>query len=130
MSADAEKAVSSYLRDHADIMALGTRVVGKPPSDTAGSWIQVTLINEAPLDLGDYAQEVYVQFDCYAGAEGGQPEANRLAMAVKSVLNQLRNSSESGGLLGSARASRGPRDVDPDIKRDRCIVTSYVWLHG
>lgn len=131
MSADIEKAVSNYLREHDDVAALATRIVGGPPSTTGTSWVQVVVVTESPLDLADHSQEAYLQLDCYSGLDGGQPECNRIGMAVKAALNQIANVTQGDVVLNGARASFGPRDADPDLgDRQRRIVTAYVWAHG
>lgn len=130
---DAERIVSDYLRSHADVVALATRVVGKTPDTVSTSWVRVTLLdaaNEAgsrPERLIDYM----LQLDCFAGATGGQPEANSLARTVRAVLHEMPGL--QGGVvvtcvrfIGMARIP----DTDFEPARERIVLTATVWMHG
>src|SRR5262245_30283939 len=102
--ADAERLIGRYLRDYP---GLGVRVRGTPPSDDerATSWIMLTQL-DADNDAGigpDYLITHMLQFDCYAGEDGGQPEAVRLGGSVREALAQLNyGGSFAGTVLGGS----------------------------
>jgi hypothetical protein len=124
MVPDTERIVSDYLRTHADITALSTRIVGKTPDNKSTSWVRVTELSAPQVNQPDHLIEAMIQFDCYAGATGGQPEANTLARTVRAVLGTLPNA--------GVRILGGPRGVDTDLEpaRDYKILTALVWVHG
>lgn len=128
---DVERLVSDYLRTHADIIALGTRIVGKTPDSKTTSWVRVTELSAPQVNQPDHLVESLMHFDCYAGATGGQPEANNLYRAVRAVLGTLPGTHALGAVTG-VRIIGGPRDLDTDIEpaRDRRILTAYIWSHA
>lgn len=123
LSPDVEKVVSDYLRTHADIVALNTRIVGKTPDSKSTSWVRVTKLDAPQVNQPDWLRAFLVQCDCYAGATGGQPEANLLCRTVEAVLGALPNA--------GVRILGGPRGLDTDLEpaRDRAITTAHIWLH-
>lgn len=125
MIPDCEKIVSDYLRD-----SLGKRVVGKPPSSTVDAWIQVTQLAAIQNDPADHLVEFYLQFDCYAGATGGQPEANLLARTVREFLIAL-NGTQADAVISVVRIAGDVRlpDTSFDPARDRRILSAHAWAH-
>jgi hypothetical protein len=128
---DIEKLVSDYVRDHADIIALSTRVVGRTPVDKYQSWIHIAQLDAPQVNSPDHLVEFMVQFDCYAGVDGGQPEAISLARTVRAILGTLAGSHSAGTVTG-VRVLGGPRTLDTKIEpaRDREIVTAIIWAHA
>lgn len=134
---DVERLVSDYLRAHADIVALGARVVGDPPpGDLRGTpWVQVTELDAPQQGNPDHLVESMMQFDCYAGANGtamgGQPGANALARAVRAVLGTLPGQHALGVVTG-VHVMGGPRNRDTDMEpaRNRKILTAVIWTHA
>lgn len=128
---DVERLVSDYLRTHADITALNTRIVGKSPESKTTSWVRVTELDSPQVNQPDHLVESLMQFDCYAGATGGQPEANTLARTVRAVLGTLPGT-HSGGVVSGVRVLGGPRQLDTDLEpaRDMKIVEALVWAHA
>lgn len=124
LAPDIERLVSDYLRTHADITALNTRIVGKTPDSKATSWVRVTKLDAPQVNQPDWLRDFLVQFDCYAGSTGGQPEANLLARTVEAVLGTFPNAGVQ--ILG------GPRGLDTDIEpaRDRVITSARIWAHS
>lgn len=134
MIPSAEKIASDYLRDHADIVALGARVVGKTPSDTADPWIRVSLI-DARNESGsktDYQLSHYLQLDCYAGADGGQPEASTLTRTARTVLHGMPDASIAGVEVTQVTFAGMARVPDTDVDepaRERYVLTAVVRGH-
>lgn len=132
-----QKIVSDYLRAHETIAALSARVVSKTPDEENRDepWVRVT-----QLDAPDRTEpvrrltEFYFQLDCYAGDEGGMPEADRLARAVCDALNELNgaNYTDQGAVITGSRANpgRGGRDEDLTPPREFFLATALVWMHG
>jgi len=129
---DGERLVSRYLREHAAIDALGARVVGKTPDSTSTSWVRVT-----QLDAGqgpspsDRLVPFYFQFDCYAGAEGGQPEANTLGRTIRAALTEM-SGTYADGTVSGAKINGDGRIPDGDFEpaRERRVLTATVWAHA
>jgi hypothetical protein len=80
------KVVSDFLRSNLD----GIRVVSDPPPEDrrTEAWVEVVQLNVASntSDPADRVKEYLMQFNCYAGAEGGKPEAERLSRTVYALL--------------------------------------------
>ena len=127
---DIERLVSDYLRTHPDIIALSTRIVGKTPDDKSTSWVRVTELNGPSRDLAGWHIRSMVQLDCYAGATGGQPEANTLARTVIAVLQTLPGSHTLGTVTG-VEVLGGPRQLDDTFEpaRDCKILTATIGNH-
>jgi hypothetical protein len=130
------KIVSDYLRGHSGLVELGARVVSKTPDeDKRGApWVRVTQLDapDRSVPVG-HLFEFYFQLDCYAGSEGGMPEADLLARTVCTALNALNgaNYSDQGAVLtGShSNAGRGGRDDDLTPAREYYLATASVWMH-
>jgi hypothetical protein len=127
---DIEKIVSNILRTHADIVALNARVVGKTPDDKSTPWVRVTELDSPQINQPEWLISFLVQFDCYAGATGGQPEATNLARAVRAVLTAAPGA-QSGGVISGVRNLGGPRQLDTDLEpaRDYKIHTAEIFAH-
>lgn len=132
---DVERLVSDYLRGHADIVALSTRIVGRTPDSKATSWVRVTELDSPQVNQPDHLTGSLMQFDCYAGepgsASGGQPGANALYRAVRAVLGTLPGTHALGTITG-VEVLGGPRGQDTDLEpaRDYKICTATIWAHA
>lgn len=127
---DGEKLLGRYLRDRLE----GVRVVAKTPEDTEASpWIRLTLI-DAPSELNpDRLAEFYFQLDVYATEEGGHPEANRVAYAVRELLGQEQICGVyDGGVIGAARLNGFGRFPDAAFEpaRERVTLTTTLWARS
>jgi hypothetical protein len=130
---DGERLVSNYLREHTDVSAIATRVVGKPPPSFEDPWVQVTLLdaanqaNSQPEHLINYL----IQCDCYAGEDGGQPEAKLLAFTVRAALDAMPGTHDDV-VVSSVRFTGMARVPDPDHSptRERVILTAIVWAYA
>jgi hypothetical protein len=130
---DAEKTISNYLRSHADVVALQTRVVGKPPDSKEDSWVQVTQLGAAQevASVRDHLIAFMVQFDCYAGADGGQPEANLLGRTIRAALQDIWLTSHPDAVVSACRLIGHARIPDTDLEpsRERVVLTAEVYMH-
>lgn len=122
-----EKTVADHLR--ADAAA---RVVARTPENTADSWVRLTMLDAAQTQSRpDHLIACLLQCDCYAGVDGGQPEAMTLSWAVRTSLLSLVGAAldvvvTETKIVGHARVPDA--DFTPD--RERVIVTARVWLHS
>ena len=127
-----EKLVSDHLRSHEAIVALGARVVGKTPESTAAPWVRVTQLDEGSDDTAGHLTEFLVQLDCYAGKDGGQPEANLLKRTVRAVLEDIHLAEHDATITG-AKVISGIRLPDAEVDkpaRERFSLTTLVWAHS
>lgn len=131
MSVDAEKLLSRHLREHPAIIDLDARVVGKTPSSTSTPWIKVVQIDGPQADPADHLTGYTLQLDCYAGSEGGQPEASQLARTVRGAVFEAPGSHTEGVVTATriAGAIRLP-DTDFEPARERFVLTVEVWAHA
>lgn len=135
---DIEKLLGPYLRSHADIAALTSRVVVQTPENKDTPWIKMTLL-DAANEFGmtpDYLITYMMQFDCYAGRSGGQPEANTLGYTARAALNaaagQRLSSTAGTAVVTRVRFSNMARVPDPDgfePARDRVILDALITAH-
>ncbi len=122
-----EKVVADHLRD-----AVGARVVARTPDSTAASWVRLTMLDAGQTQSRpDHLIPCLFQCDCYAGREGGQPEAMALSWSIRGALLGLVDV-ELDVVVTETRIighSRVPdRDFTPD--RERVQVTARVWMHA
>lgn len=132
MIADGERIVSDYLRSHADVDALGTRIVGKTPSSLSASWVRVTQLDasNAPNSIPEHLISYLLQIDCYASASGGQREANLLGRTVRGALQEMPGVHD-GITVSAVITTNDHRTQDTDLEpaRDCRILTVEVYLH-
>lgn len=137
MIVDGEKLVGDYLREEPALSALiGRRVVGKPPASTDEPWVKQVLLSapQAPGSQADHLIEHYFQFDCYAGNDGGQPEALLVGRTLREALQEGPGAHDLG-VWTATRIEGFGRIPDPVLKdrsgdaRERVIVTASVWMH-
>lgn len=126
---DIEKLASAYLREH-----VASRVVGKTPSNTDTGWVRVTLLTApTPADSKiDHHVANMVQFDCYAGKDGGQPEANLIARTVRAALMEMGEEDFDDAVVGAVRILSHIRRPDTDgfdPARERVEITADIYVH-
>lgn len=131
---DAEKITGKYLREHPALIALDARVVGKPPDERATPWVQTAQL-DAPKEAGSRPEHLIsfmLQFDCYAGAAGGVPEATLLARTVRALLVAMPDVAHDGAVVTQVRILGHARVPDTDIEpaRQRVILTADVRMHA
>lgn len=134
MSPDVEKIISGYLREAPEVQALNARIVGKTPSATAEPWVRVTQLDDRSVGghRSEHLHEFYVQFDCYAGADGGQPEASLLARTVRGLLVGAPSADLDVTVTGvDIRSHARIPDVGVDEPaRERFVITALAWIHA
>lgn len=131
MIPDGEKLVGAALRSAVS----PTRVVGQTPENKATPWIRLTMLdarNDSQLPP-DYLITYLLQCDCYAGKDGGQPEANTVGRAARAALHALRGTTLGGSAVVSgvefSNMARIP-DIDGfEPARERVVLDALVTLH-
>jgi hypothetical protein len=107
------------------------RVVNKTPKDQNIGWVRLTQLN-APSETEpiDWLIRYLIQLDCYAGADGGRPEATALASAVRAAMKAM-----PGNLAGAVCTgtqcigdASNPDEVFAE-DRERVMLTFYAWIH-
>jgi hypothetical protein len=132
---DGERLVANYLRDHPDILAItiGRRVSGKTPESINDPWVRVTMLDAANQENSrpEHLINYLLQCDCYAGQDGGQPEAKLLARTVRAVLDGMPGTHD-GVVVSSVRFTGMARVPDPGFEpaRERVVLTAIVWAHA
>jgi hypothetical protein len=121
-----EKTVANYLRDDSAVADLvGRRVVSEQPDDTDSPWVLLTQLDgpQAASDPADHLREAYLQLDCYAGLEGGQPEAVAIADAVRKAIIRI-DKAEHDVVVTAGRINGDSRVPDEAFKpwRQRTIL--------
>lgn len=135
---DAEALVGSWLRDHADITALGARVAPRTPNSLTMPWIRVTQLDAPPINRAgfDWAIDYLMQFDCYAGsdamtAHSGQAEASLLARTTRAVLRSVEGSVMGDVAISRVRITTHLRSADTAMEpaRERVILVAQILMH-
>lgn len=130
---DMEKIASDYLRTRPAVEALSARVVGKTPSSTVDPWVRVTRLEATndPSSKVEHLIAYLLQLDCYAGEEGGQPEANSLGRSVRAALVEMPGI-VGGAVVTSARIAGDIRLPDGDFEpaRERVVLTARIHAHA
>jgi len=136
MIPDGEKLVSGYLRTHPAVVALDTRIVATTPDEDKRdtTWVKLTQLdatNEA-RSRPEHLISFLLQLDCYAGKDGGQPEAVLLARTVRAALVAMPEVSHDGAAVTQARVLSHARIPDTAFEkaRERVILTVDVKLHA
>lgn len=132
LTPNAEKVVADYLRAHPDVAAITGRIVEKTPNSMDTPWVRYTQLAKPAMGnhRSDHALSPYFQFDCYAGKDGGQPEASLLARTVRAALVELRGA--IGGAVITGVEIRGDsRQPDTQLdSRERFVLSAVVHLHS
>ena len=131
MIPDAEKLVGNHLRGYSGINA---RVVGKTPDDTSSAWIRFTQLDATndPDVTPDYLFTHMLQCECYAGDDGGQPEAGTIGRVTRQAIDDLRGSTLGGTAVVTHTRLLGPARIPDTVfepARERTIVTAFVTMH-
>lgn len=127
---NAEKLVADYLREHDGVVAItGDRRVGsKTPEAIDTPWIRYTQLNRADLARPlDYFTAPYLQLDCYAGKDGGQPEASLLSRTVRAAMMAMPDEDFDDAIVTDVEC-RGDARI-PDVQldnRERFILSFLV----
>jgi hypothetical protein len=130
---DVEAIVGSYLRQHPAVKTLGAKVVGETPSDKSKCWVTVTQLDDPAVEdhYSDYLIGWMGQFDCYAGATGGQGEASLLTRTVRQALKEMPDATLEGIVVSRTRFLSCPRLLDTDLEpaRQRFALTAELRVH-
>jgi hypothetical protein len=133
---DAEKLISRYLREHEAVAEVCSRIVAtQPGAQTGGTdtpWVRVVELN-APQQPGSRAEWLVpflLQFDCYAGKDGGQPEAKLIARTVREAIHDA-TGKHADGVVTSVRFVGQQHLPDGDLEpaRERYILTATIHAH-
>ena len=131
---DVEKITGKYLREHPAIVALNTRIVGKPPDSRTASWVQLVMLDASKESTSrpEHLVSYLLQLDVYAGEDGGQPEAVLLGRTVRAALVAMPDAQHTDAVCSSVRIVGMIRRADTAMEpaRDRVIVTADVGLHA
>jgi hypothetical protein len=135
---DAEALIGAWLREHADLEALGARVAGRTPNSTTMPWIRVTQLDATPITRArtEHVIDYMIQLDCYAGKQAtddftGQAEASTLARTARAVLKALEGTVADGVTVSRVRFTthlRAP-DMDMEPARERYVLTAEILMH-
>lgn len=131
----AEKLVSDFLRSHASVVALGARVVSKTPPATEEPWVRVTRLDALNEERSrpEHLIDFMLQFDCYASADNGSPEASLLGRTVRAALHDdLPGTSVADAVVTAVRIAGDSRQPDTTFTpaRERIALTAIVWAHS
>lgn len=139
MIPDAEAIITAHLKAHADVTALGARIVGRTPSATKAPWARLTQL-DASNDTSSRAEHLVsylLQLDCYAGddamdAHDGQGEASLLARTVRAVLHAMPDQSHVGVVVTQVTFPSLLRLPDQDFEpaMERVVLTADVRMHA
>ena len=135
MIVDAPAIVVSHLTAESAITAIvGQRVTDTTPDSLDKAWVRVQLL-QAPQAENvpfDYLVPFTFQFDCYAGRNETQVEANLLGRIVRASLNEMPFTTHENAVVTAVRHISFRPLVDVDIKpaRDRYVLLSTVTAHS
>lgn len=132
---DMERVASEHLRNDPDVADyVGRRVVAKTPGTQGEPWVRVQQLsanNDTNL-VPDYVITFLLDFDCYAGGEGGHPEASGLGRATRAALMAMRGVQDDGTVVTAVRMTGHARVPDESLEpaRERMIVSAAITAHG
>jgi len=133
MIPDVEAVVGAYLRQYPAVKTLGAKVTGETPTDKSKPWVCVTQLDDPAVEdhHSDYLIGWMGQFDCYAGATGGQGEASLLTRTVRRALKEMPAVPLEGLVVSRARFLSCPRIPDTDLEpaRQRFALTAELRVH-
>lgn len=127
MIPNGEKVVADHVRD-----ATGYRVVSKTPDTIVDPWIRYTQLDARQIRRPDHLVEFYIQFDCYAGKDGGQPEATAIGRELRAALQELPGTSDDEVVVSEVRINGDARipDLDFEGARERKVLTALIYMHS
>jgi hypothetical protein len=130
---NAEAIIGAYLRSQPELVDLEASVLGSTPDSTGKPWVRVTLLdpeNRTGTRQVEHLVGYYLQLDCYAGVEGGRPEAWALAQAVRQALVDAPASDVDGAVVTDVEPLTMPRSPDPELQptRERYILVVIVTM--
>ena len=133
---DVERITGDYLRADADITTLQARVAGQLPKTFTKPWVRVTQIDAANVTGNQRVEHLVsylLQFDCYAGAEtdNAQAQASALGRTVRAALIDMQDQTLDGAVITGAEVRNDARlpDLDFDPPRERRVLTVEIWAH-
>lgn len=132
MIVDCEALITAALNDAPELQALGAHVVGATPDSTEAPWVKLTQVTARDSSKRlDWLITFTLQFDCYAGADGGKPEANDLARTVRALLRELPATGAPGGVVTEVEFISMPHLPDDDFSpaRERYALTADITVH-
>lgn len=136
MIPDIEQIVGDYLRGHADVAALTSRVGGRTPRTLSDGWVRVTQYDDQPAASSRalHLVGVSLQIDCYGSdsQNTAHAEASLLARTVRAALNDLPDSDLAAGVISGVRFDGGLKRIpDSSIEpaRERFVLDCTVWCH-
>lgn len=133
LTPDVEGLVGSYLREHPDLVALDVRVAVQTPAKFDRPWVRMTLFDGRDRSHGqDWLIDSLVQFDCYAGRDGGSVESSLVARTVRAALKALPDDPPAGVTVSDVRVVGGPSfrpDTDLEPARARHVLSVEIDMH-
>lgn len=133
MIADSEILIGGWLRNHADVRAITTRVVSVTPSSTSTPWVRVIQLDarNEQSSVAEHLIDYMVQLDCFAGT-GGLAEASLLARTVRAAVIEMGGLTISGTVVTGTRVLSMARIPDTDFEpaKERYALTVGAWAHG
>lgn len=125
-----EEVATTYLEGREDVLAA---IVSVTPPSVDDAWVKVTQIDPQDLspEVGDYFVSHLIQFDCYAGKEGGKDEADLLTRTVRAALREMRDGVE-GAVVSQVTFTSCPYLPDPDLEpaRPRYSLSADIYAHA
>jgi hypothetical protein len=127
---EAEKVIGKWLRSQQD-----TRVVHEPPpgNNRATAWVYLFQLNATDSARGgvDHFITALMQLDCYAGKDGGVPEALALGVEIRAALKALEGEVYEGAVVTHVEIVGHRRLPDTSLEpaRQRVILTAAIRMH-
>ncbi len=133
MIADVEALViAELLATDAVTAIVGDRISTDHPDSHGEPWIKITQLDASadPSASFDRLVTYLIQLDCYAGADGGSPEASALARTAREAIWAM--SGQRADAVVSAAKAWGLTNI-PDTglepARARYLLTASVTAH-
>lgn len=134
MIVDGPAIVHAHLAAETAITSIvGERITDITPDSLDKAWVKVQLLQAPQADNVpfDYLVPFTFQFDCYAGRNETQVEANLLGRIVRASLNEMPHTTHTDAVVTQVRhlSFRPIPDVDLEPARDRYVLLSTVVAH-
>lgn len=127
-----EKVIADYLRTLPAVAVLCTRVVTKAPDSRDTAWIRYTQLDaqKERQSTPEHLIGFLIQLDCYAGKNGGQPEASLLARTVRAALIDMPLAELADAVVARTAIVSMPRIPDTAMEpaRERFVITANVQM--